>query len=227
MIKLIAFDMDGVVIDSMPRLREIGIEIFQEELHINQSTAKNYYDCTVGLPFKKQLDAIWPELKPSMRVNDAVAHRYEKLHIESCKDFCVAKGFTDIMRCMKTITPTRYPHGVMSTALVSSTNRYVIYKHLPQVMELDFDFVMGRSSVWSPLPNGRSTFTDCLDKAQQISTLMYVLNIKASEVHYIGDSEQDAIYAEQLGVVFSYATHKSLTALSTSTGQKLVEFLKL
>lgn len=57
----IIFDFDGTIVDSMPRLRELGSTIIEDYHEVPAYVADDMYMATIGQSFREQLDALFPD----------------------------------------------------------------------------------------------------------------------------------------------------------------------
>ena len=78
MIKLICFDFDGTIANTMPWLEKNAVSLFTEYYGLSVEDATHEYRTTTGLPFEHQVAMIFPD-HPK---NDAVIHLFEKRKME-------------------------------------------------------------------------------------------------------------------------------------------------
>lgn len=165
--RLVIFDMDGTIVDSMPTLTDLAIKVISENYGVDPDAARLFYEATVGVPFREQLELIFP----SKDRNDLVARLYEERHAIAARQFPLMPGIEDLMWDLKC--------AGIATALVSSTARHVIFE-MDQVLRLAFDWVEGFRG---------------MDKRSQILSSCQVMKVQPEEVLYVGDSDFDATCA--------------------------------
>ncbi len=193
MIKLAVFDMDGVVLNSMPQLRELGVHIIQESFQVARIEAQKAYDRTVGMSFRSQLDHVQLEVI-DVGVNDAIAKQYAEGHKTLCQFFKVSRYFDSFLD---------WREMPQHTALISSTDSDIIHNHLPQVIGLPFNFILGRSQIRIDDTSIR------LEKADQLMCLQTVLHLKSDEILFFGDTPRDECIANSLDIHFKLVTTDS------------------
>lgn len=59
--KIVVFDFDGTLVDSMERLTKIAEEVMSRYFDITREEARNLYQMTSGLPFPQQLSTLYPK----------------------------------------------------------------------------------------------------------------------------------------------------------------------
>lgn len=73
-IKLIAFDLDGTLVDSMPSYAKIAAQVIEKHYNMPVKQAQEAYYRTSGIPFQQQLQEIFP----GNAQNSAAAEEYEQ-----------------------------------------------------------------------------------------------------------------------------------------------------
>jgi len=74
----IIFDFDGTLVDSMPFLANIGIQIMKKYYNVNYDEAAERYKSTTGLPYEHQINLNFPGYEQ----NGQAIEEFEKLKIE-------------------------------------------------------------------------------------------------------------------------------------------------
>ena len=77
-IRLICFDFDGTIADTMPWLEQNAVKLFIDYYKIDKEKAVHDYRMTTGLPFEHQVEMIFPE-NP---LNTEVIESFEKRKME-------------------------------------------------------------------------------------------------------------------------------------------------
>lgn len=176
--KLLIFDMDGTVVDSMPALTRLATETISGFFNMSPRTAAQKYAETVGRPFKQQLEAIFPDVRPD-RILQAARH-YDKQHLRLAPTFPLGQQVERVMCWLKN-------EGYF-IALVSSTAVEII-NEMKQLQPLQFDWIGGFEGY---------------DKAVQITNARTALRADREDTIYFGDSVKDAEYATTAMVSFTF-----------------------
>jgi phosphoglycolate phosphatase-like HAD superfamily hydrolase len=175
--RLVVFDMDGVILDSIPTLRELALNTICKHFHVCDETAHAYYEQTLGLPFQKQLETVFLH-HPK---NELATLDYEDKHSKMCPALPLSPFAETVMRTLRR-------EGIRA-ALATSTYRWMLLKNLPQVRALGFDYLGGY-------------IPPRMDKTYQIEAAMGItLNLREKTL-FVGDTEQDKHFADQAGVSF-------------------------
>lgn len=178
--RLIIFDMDGTLVDSMPQLRQLAIAMIVHYYRIPDRMAASEYDRTVGKPFREQLNEIFGHDDAR---NSVAANTYETEHIMLAPSFPLGEHTVPVLLKLKAV-------GI-KTALVSSTHK-VIVRMMKQVQDLPITHVFG--------------YTQGMDKDAQIAkACLYAGHVRSTETLYIGDSASDGLLAENIGIPFQLA----------------------
>ena len=73
-IKAVIFDMDGTLLDTMGSFADYAAKLIEKNYNIKFNKARSLYFNTSGLPFRHQLEQIFPK----HRSNQKVANQFEK-----------------------------------------------------------------------------------------------------------------------------------------------------
>ena len=182
---LAVFDMDGVVLNSMPHLTEIGVRILSERYSLDILTAQEAYLRTTGLPFLEQLNQLYPGHKAYNLQN---AHEYEELHRNMASRFPLSGYIEPVLEELR--------RDNYLLALVTSTSKTIVHNFLPQVRALRFHYLGG--------------YTPDRDKIAQLQAACGACGVDKTRTIYIGDSDYDAVVAARTEVRFIHATHDSI-----------------
>jgi len=182
-IDLVLFDMDGVIVDSMPMLEDLGIRTMMETYTVSRNIAAGMYEETVGRPFHEQLDILFPN-----NSNNIIAsHAYEKSHADMAQHFALAEGIVELMNWLYV---KHY-----ATGLVTSTTKDIV-QIMNQVCDLKFNYLGG--------------YEENSDKAAQILQAKKYFGTSRDSTILFGDSKNDKIFAEKADTLFHLVTHRTL-----------------
>ena len=182
-INLVLFDMDGVIVDSMPMLEDLGIQTIIRTYPVSRISAIAMYNATVGCPFHEQLELLFPN-NPS---NIVACQSYEKSHADMSQHFTLAEGAVDLMNWL-------YAEHY-ATGLVTSTTRDIV-RIMNQVCDLKFNFLGGYEKNY--------------DKVDQILRAKKCFETSQDNTILFGDSKNDEIFAAKAKVLFHLVTHRTL-----------------
>lgn len=175
--RAIAFDFDGTVADTMPELRELALMVLMESCGLSRIVADECYMGTVGAPFGKQLERIFP----GREYNEGVAAYF---NMRKKRRMSEAQPFGDTREAFNLLALHGWTAGV-----VSSTEAELVRQFMSRhTMDLLVDHVFGNDG-------GDS-------KAEQIRFLAIALRILPTDMTLIGDALLDAEYAKKAGVSF-------------------------
>lgn len=191
-LRLVVFDMDGVILDSMDTLALLASCAIAEFFRIPILDAQRRYNATIGVPFRQQLEIIFPAHPPVMK--DSVASIYEQKHQLVLPLLKTADSAKSLIWSLRS-------RGIGS-ALISSTDAKFI-QQMEQIQKLDFDHVRGYSSLYSG--NGHT-------KALQLTDVLHESSVRAEEALMVGDTKEDQYVAAAVGTHFRLTTCKDLYA---------------
>lgn len=177
----VALDLDGTVADTMPGLQELAVGLFVERYGLPEVEACERYRETIGAPFERQLEQIFPKDKR----NERTALNFRALKFRSLR---TAQPFTDVREALRLLLTYGWVVFIVSSTELRWVNWFIERNHL----EFLVTNVLGNE--------GGDT------KAAQISSLVDELKLLPCEVTLIGDAPLDAEYARQAGVSFLAVT---------------------
>jgi phosphoglycolate phosphatase-like HAD superfamily hydrolase len=184
-IRLVVFDMDGVVVDSMPTLTVLASYNIARYYAQPIVKARDLYQSTVGLPFREQLTKLFPAIESG--VHDTIADYYEEMHLAVLPLLPLAPGIESVLwQCRA--------RGIL-TGLISSTEARLI-NHMPQVRDLPLDCIRGQSGD--------------IDKLLQFQDILQHTYVTPNEAVLFGDSLIDGKVATKAGSHFRLTSCKDL-----------------
>ncbi|MFW9929558.1 MAG: HAD family hydrolase [Candidatus Thorarchaeota archaeon] len=167
-IRLICFDFDGTIADTMPVLESNAVKLFLKyHPELGLEKARNNYRSTTGLPFEQQVELIFPRNV----TNHDLIEEFEKLKLETIFDQHLFNETTEVLSKLKS--------KKFLIAISSSTYKEIITEYLNKngVLKL-IDTVLGYRPGFE---KGKDHFNFLKEK--------YELNSKS--ILFIGDSLKD------------------------------------
>lgn len=181
---LVIFDCDGTIIDSMKILTDLATDTIALSYKVKADEAKRMYKSTVGIPFRDQLETLFPH---DTR-NSGIAEQYENGHRAVAPTFSLAPRLRILFKEI-------HARGYLR-ALVTSTDWIILRDWLPQVNRLGFHFMSG--------------YLTGNDKLVQIDKAIKKLEADPSKTLYVGDSQFDQECAILSGIAFVKVTTLTL-----------------
>jgi phosphoglycolate phosphatase len=167
MYKLIVFDFDGTVANTMPVLEEIAIDLIPKYYNLSVEEARESYRATTGLPFVQQIEILFP----NQSSNEEIVALFED---EKIKKIFNQPLFPDTKEIMQYLKERNY-----YTAISSSTTQPIIVEYFNRVDMLDLvDSVLGFRPGFE---KGKHHFDYLIEKYR----------LRANELVFIGDSLKD------------------------------------
>lgn len=176
-IKLICFDFDGTIADTMPWLEENAVRLFHEFYNTDKESARHEYRMTTGLPFSQQVNLIYPDKTENQRVIETFEH--EKIaRIDEQQLFPETKEVLEVLSKKYLI------------AVSSSTTKEIIEDYVEKKGVRDFlNEVVGYKPGFE---KGKHHFDYLMEK----------FSLNPSEVVYVGDSKKDMERAYNSHITF-------------------------
>jgi len=181
MIKLIAFDLDGTLADSLEDLAD-SVNKALSDLGFPEHDV-NEYRYFVGSGADKLIERALPEDKRDKETFEAARAGFKSYYNENYCNKTVA--YEQISELLESLEEEHYKLAVLS----NKPDEYVhhLVEHL--FPEIDFDFILGASDEFpkKPAPDG---LLRCLDE----------LRLDPEECVYCGDSDVDVYFAHNAGI---------------------------
>lgn len=176
------FDMDGTLIDSMPGLTDLAVEVIYEHWGLRKDIARREYLHTAGMPFSEQLAYMFPGMRNS--TSRVVA---ESVYIKRKRDITL-----DAPIMSELVAKLKYHAKVADfTVLVSSTHKALVN----EVVLKHFDGLFSHVYGWDGLAN----------KETQINNFLGINGFDFHTLHgvdYYGDTDEDRRIASHIGCNF-------------------------
>jgi len=175
--KAIMFDLDGTLLNTMEGFADLAGELIKREFGLDYATARRSYVTTSGVPFKHQLELLFPK-DPR---NDSVQKEFEEK-----KQLVFFKTFPD-----QDTVDTVLQLKEMGIKVIVSSNNYqeLILKYFSKNTSLRFDMILGY----------KDGFAKGKDHVQHVKK---TFDISRKDMIFIGDSLSDGETAKELGIPF-------------------------
>lgn len=175
--KLVLFDLDGTLVDSMGIYTEIASQLISEHYGLSKDEARKLYLKTSGLPFIKQLEIIFPEDEK----NGRVAETFERLKGEVVKSLRIESEGVEVIKRLRDM-------GVLTA--VSSNNLQEYVEEIVRSSGAKPDYVLG----W----DGK----DFTKGEPHVEYLERKTGINRKNFLMVGDSLSDLKLAKSSGIEF-------------------------
>jgi HAD superfamily hydrolase (TIGR01549 family) len=175
-IKMILFDLDGTLLNSMGDFATVAASVLKRYYGVDPEEAIRLYRETSGLPFCFQVEKLFPKHPDNAAAVEAFEE--EKLADYFDKDF-----FEDVLTVLPLLKQKGYQLGV------SSNNAESVVLQRIQSIKNYFDIILGYKDGFL---KGKDHF-DLVKKE---------FNLQTNELLFVGDSLNDARTAQKNGLAF-------------------------
>ena len=166
-IKLICFDFDGTIANTMPWLEKNAVDLFVKFYEIDEKEAIHKYRITTGLPFEQQVEIIFPENSLNLEVIKSFESRkIERMHEQEL--------FPETKSVLKSVKEKGFLTAVSSSTIKSIIEDYTKLKGIHQFLDEIVGFYPG-------FEKGKHHFDHLMSK----------FGLSNHELMYIGDSKKD------------------------------------
>jgi phosphoglycolate phosphatase-like HAD superfamily hydrolase len=169
-------DLDGTLIDSMPVLADVATEVMEETYGTPRVLARELYLATCGLPFRKQLDEIYP----GDQRNQGASDRFEAQKPARCGGIRMTGETRRALERMRALG---------ARVAVSSNNGIENVAAFAAEAAFTFDLVLG-------FGEGLAKGKPHLDETARI------FGVGRQQMLFVGDSLHDGEIAEREGIPF-------------------------
>ena len=175
--KILVFDFDGTLVNSMERLTDIASDVMSEHFGIPTREARRLYQLTSGLPFSEQLKTIYPDQQKKTK---EVSDLFEKKKREG---YFQEASFPDTHDTINYLKSRGY------IVIISSNSAQELLDQFVKQLDLPCDLVLGHKKNFSKgLPH-----------------FLYILEQWGGNPYdmvFIGDSLKDGEWAFESGIDF-------------------------
>jgi phosphoglycolate phosphatase-like HAD superfamily hydrolase len=176
-IKMICFDFDGTVADTMPWLEENAVRLFTKYYNIDKEKARHEYRITTGLPFSQQVEIIFPGQSENKTIIETFEH--EKITLIDQQEL-----FPETLGAFESLNDSYL------LAISSSTTKEIIEDYAENKgMRSFLDDIVGFKPGFE---KGRHHFEYLMEK----------FSLTKDEIVYVGDSKKDMERAYYFGIRF-------------------------
>ena len=175
--KIIVFDFDGTLVNTMDRLTDIASQVMAGYFGISKKDARRLYQLTSGLPFSEQLKTLYPDAAEKTSAAAGVFEQQKK------EGYFNEKCFPD------TLSTLRYLKEKGYTVVISSNSAHELLETLVKKLEIPCDLALGWKENFG---KGLSHFLYIMDRWGGNPTNMV----------FVGDSLKDGEWAFESGIDF-------------------------
>lgn len=174
--KLIIFDLDGTLIDTMGAFADIAGELISEHYGLTFEQGRKRYLETSGIPFFKQLDILFPGNSKNKRLADTFETRkiasFSKEHISE-----------NVIETLENLKKRGYYLAISSNNLHALVRDFVDRERVPVDVRLGY-----KPNFSKGLPH--------------FTFLQNYFRVHFSDMLFVGDSLKDAQISQNCGVAF-------------------------
>jgi phosphoglycolate phosphatase-like HAD superfamily hydrolase len=174
--RVLLCDLDGTLIDSMPALTELAVEVMTERYGVPASLARELYLSTCGLPFVRQVELVFP----GDRRNASASALFEAKKVGACASIAMSDEVHRTLERLRELgvkIVVSSNNGVENVAAFTRSSRFV------------FDMAMGFGA---GMAKGQPHF----------ARVAAAFDVARQDMLFVGDSLHDGELAEQGRVPF-------------------------
>ncbi|MCP5463581.1 MAG: HAD family hydrolase [Deltaproteobacteria bacterium] len=175
-VKALVFDLDGTLVDSMRDFSEVAQEVLTDFFGLSPSEARAAYRQTSGLPFRFQVQSIFPD---HQNIEEAV----QEFETRKVLDYDKAPFFNDVLPVLESLAQE-------FVLFVSSNNHQANVEEKISQLPISFKRILGYQPGFL---KGKDHF-DCIQSEYGFAP---------SQILFIGDSLHDAKMAKENKINFA------------------------
>jgi len=174
--KVVVFDFDGTIVNSMDAFADIAAEVMPRRLPIGADEARQKYLETSGIPFFEQLELLFP----GDPANKETAEEFELAKLEGYFDEPIFEDAVETVQHLR-------ERGIK--VVVSSNNFQHLVDRFVGETDIEFDMILGYKDGFS---KGADHFAH-IEKA---------FGVDRNAITFVGDSLKDGERANNYGISF-------------------------
>lgn len=175
--KIVIFDFDGTLVDSMETFADVAADVMDRVYSLPQATGRRLYIETSGLPFREQLEQIFPGNEENRRAADL-------FEAEKLEGYFEQRVYPDVLPTIDVLKNK----GLMSA--ISSNNFQHLVDEFVCRRSLSLDYVLGFKD------------KNFCKGAPHFEYLIKATGLKKKTMLFVGDSLKDAERAIGFGIDF-------------------------
>jgi len=175
--KAILFDLDGTLINTMEGFADLAAELIERDYNMPFKEGRRNYITTSGIPFKHQLEVIFPGNTGNFEVQKEFELRKQEVFFNTPLDDDTIFALNGLKK--------------LGIKVIVSSNNYheFVLKYFNKYNDFSFDMILG--------------YKDGFAKGK--AHILHVINefrITENEMIFVGDSLHDGDVAQELGIPF-------------------------
>jgi len=173
----VLFDLDGTLINTMEGFADLAAKLIERDYNVPFKNGRRNYITTSGIPFKHQLEVMFPGDARNFEVQKEFEIRKQEVFFNTALD-------DDTIRALNGLKE-------LGIKVIVSSNNYheFVLKYFKKYNKFSFDMILG--------------YKDGFAKGKDhILHVINELKITKNKMIFVGDSLHDGEVAEELGIPF-------------------------
>lgn len=173
----ILFDLDGTLISTMDGFADLAAELIERDYNVPLKEGRRNYITTSGIPFKHQLEVMFPGDSRNFEVQKEFEIRKQEVFFNTAPDDDTILALTRLKE--------------LGMKVIVSSNNYheFVLKYFNKYNKFSFDMILG--------------YKDGFAKGKDhIMHVIRELKITEDKMIFVGDSLHDGEVAQELGIPF-------------------------